>query len=425
MFQPLSVFIGSRYTKAKRVNHFVSFISMASVIGIALGIIVLITVLSVINGYETGMRDRYLGMLSHVTVTDSDWKLPDWQNRRNQVLKEKHVIAAAPFIEKQVILKESEVVQGSLIEAVLPTFEKDIGTINQFIKSPLGLNLLKSGNYSIILGETLAEKFNVKNGDSVTLLTSPPPSFIVDESGAQSVGDQLPILKEFTVVSTFKVDMQSYDATTAYIHLDDAAELFEMNNSVTGLRVQLDDIYKAQEVSEVIGANSTGDYLITNWTTQNTNIFKAIKLQKTMLFLVLILIIGVAAFNLVSTLIMVVTDKQADIAILRTLGMPPSQVMKIFIVQGSILGILGTIIGVALGLLVASNISGIVQWIELMLNMQFLKADVHGITQIDAVIEVADVFLIAVSALSLAVLATLFPAWKASKVHPAEALRYE
>lgn len=425
MFQPLSVFIGSRYTKAKRVNHFVSFISMASVIGIALGIIVLITVLSVINGYETGMRDRYLGMLSHVTVTDSDWKLPDWQNRRNQVLKEKHVIAAAPFIEKQVILKESEVVQGSLIEAVLPTFEKDIGTINQFIKSPLGLNLLKSGNYSIILGETLAEKFNVKNGDSVTLLTSPPPSFIVDESGAQSVGDQLPILKEFTVVSTFKVDMQSYDATTAYIHLDDAAELFEMNNSVTGLRVQLDDIYKAQEVSEVIGANSTGDYLITNWTTQNTNIFKAIKLQKTMLFLVLILIIGVAAFNLVSTLIMVVTDKQADIAILRTLGMPPSQVMKIFIVQGSILGILGTIIGVALGLLVASNISGIVQWIELMLNTQFLKADVHGITQIDAVIEVADVFLIAVSALSLAVLATLFPAWKASKVHPAEALRYE
>jgi len=425
VFQPLSVFIGSRYTKAKRVNHFVSFISMASVIGIALGIIVLITVLSVINGYETGMRDRYLGMLSHVTVTDSDWKLPDWQNRRNQVLKEKHVIAAAPFIEKQVILKESEVVQGSLIEAVLPTFEKDIGTINQFIKSPLGLNLLKSGNYSIILGETLAEKFNVKNGDSVTLLTSPPPSFIVDESGAQSVGDQLPILKEFTVVSTFKVDMQSYDATTAYIHLDDAAELFEMNNSVTGLRVQLDDIYKAQEVSEVIGANSTGDYLITNWTTQNTNIFKAIKLQKTMLFLVLILIIGVAAFNLVSTLIMVVTDKQADIAILRTLGMPPSQVMKIFIVQGSILGILGTIIGVALGLLVASNISGIVQWIELMLNTQFLKADVHGITQIDAVIEVADVFLIAVSALSLAVLATLFPAWKASKVHPAEALRYE
>lgn len=425
MFQPLSVFIGSRYTKAKRDNHFISFISMASVIGMALGIIVLITVLSVINGYETGMRDRYLGMLSHVTVTDSDWNLPNWQTRRKQVLNTKHVIAAAPFIEKQAILKESDIVQGSLIEAVLPEYEKDIGTINQYISDPAGLNVLKAGQYNIILGETLAKKFNVEIGDSVTLLSSPPPSFVVDDTGAHSIGDQLPILKDFTVVSTFKVDMQTYDATTAYIHMQDAADLFELGGNVTGLRVQLDDIYKAQEVRNNIAANSVGDFLLLDWTTQNTNIFKAIKLQKTMLFLVLILIIGVAAFNLVSTLIMVVTDKQADIAILRTLGMSPSQVMRIFIVQGSILGILGTIIGVVLGLLVASNISDIVHSIEVFFGTQFLKADVHGITQIDAVIETSDVVLIAVSALLLAILSTLFPAWKASKVHPAEALRYE
>ncbi len=425
MFQPLSTFIGLRYTKAKRDNHFVSFISLASVIGIALGIIVLITVLSVINGYETGMRDRYLGMLSHITVTDSDWQLPHWQKRRNEILKVKRVIAAAPFIEKQVMLKESDVVQGTLLEAVLPKYEKNIGTINQYISSPEGLGVLKAGEYNIILGETLAKKFNVSAGDSVTLVSPSKQSLLINDDGTQETIDQLPTIRDFTVVDTFKVDMQIYDSATAYIHLQDALDLFEMNDQVTGLRVQIDDIYKAQEVSYAIADKSTGDYVITNWTTQNANMFKAIKLQKTMLFLVLILIIGVAAFNLVSTLIMVVMDKQADIAILRTQGMSPSQVMRIFIVQGSVLGIIGTIIGVVFGLIVASNISEIVQWVEQFFNTQFLKADVHGITQIDARIETADVLLIAFSAFALTILATLFPAWKASKVQPAEALRYE
>jgi len=428
MFHPLSAFIGLRYTKAKRDNHFISFISLASVIGIALGVIVLITVLSVLNGYEEGMRNRFLGMLSHVTVTDTDWKLPAWQQRREEILEAKHVIAAAPFIEKQVMLKEADKVQATLIEAVLPDYEKDIGTINQYISDPLGLGALTSGAYNIILGETLAEKLGVKVGDSVTLLSpqSQLPMQPTQEGAVQQTTDDLfPIFRDFTLVATFKVDMQWYDAGTAYIHLDDATELFDMTTEVTGLRVQLDDLYKAPEVTNNIAADSAGDYLITNWTTQQANIFKAIKLQKTMLFMVLILIVGIAAFNLVSTLIMVVTEKQSDIAILRTLGMSSGQVMRVFIIQGSILGIIGTILGVILGILVAYNISEIVQWLEQLLNMQFLKSDVHGITQIDAKVEIMDVLFIAISAFLLAVVATIFPAWKASKVHPAEALRYE
>jgi len=422
MFHPLSAFIGLRYTKAKRDNHFISFISLASVIGIALGVTVLITVLSAMNGYESGMRDRFLGMLSHVTVTDSDWHLPTWQKRRDQVLQTKHVIAAAPFIEKQVMLKEADKVQATLLEAVLPDLEKEIGTINQFISDPLGLGTLKSGEFNIILGETLAKNLELKIGDTVTLLS---PQNQASTPEAADVANLFPTFRDFTLVATFKVDMQWYDAGTAYIHMNDAIALFEMPDTVTGLRVQLDDLYKAQEVTTAIAEKSTDDYLITNWTTQQSNIFKAIKLQKSMFFLVLILIVGIAAFNLVSTLIMVVTEKQSDIAILRTLGMSGGQIMRVFIIQGGVLGIIGTLIGLILGIIVASNLSGIVHWLEQLLNMHFLKAEIHGITQIDTKIEVMDLILITVSSLMLSIIATLFPAWKASKVHPAEALRYE
>ena len=424
MFQPLSAYIGLRYTKAKKDNHFISFISLASVIGIALGIIVLITVLSIMNGYVKGIQDRHLGMLSHVTVSDSDWQLPQWEKRRRQVLENKSVTGAAPFIEKQVMLKEADTVQATLLEGVLPNLEKDIGTINRYIAEPDSLNLLIAGSFKIILGETLAKTLGVKIGDTVTLISPKKQSFIVSDD-SQPAQDLTPILREFEVVSTFKVDMQIYDKSVAYIHMNDAAELFEMGKDVTGLRVQIDDLFKADQVTNEIAANSTEDYLITNWTTQHSTFFKALQLQKTMLFLILLLIIGVAAFNLISTLIMVVTDKESDIAILRTLGMPPAQVMWIFIVQGGLLALIGTTTGVLLGLLIASNVSAIVQSLEQLLNTNFLNAEIHGITQIDAKIEKFDVFIIAISAFVLSVLATIYPAWKASKVHPAEALRYE
>jgi len=262
-------------------------------------------------------------------------------------------------------------------------------------------------------------------GDSVMLLSPRKQSFTVNYDRTQTAGDQTPILKDFTVVSTFKVDMQVFDNATAYIHLNDAVELFEMGDNVTGLRLRLDDIFKAQDVTYAIADASKGDYLITNWTTQNANLFKSLQLFKAMLFLILILIIGIAAFNLVSTLIMIVTEKQSDIAILKTLGMSPAQVMKLFIVQGSVLGLIGTAIGVGLGLLLAINLADVVSWLEQLLNYQFLKAEVHQITQIDTKIIVVDVVIIALSALGLSILATLYPAWKASKVQPAEALRYD
>ena len=415
MFQPLEAAIGLRYTRARRQSSFVSFISFASMIGIALGVIVLITVLSVMNGFEQVMRDRIMGVLSHVEVSETDASIDDWKTRREGLLKLDHVVAAAPFIEKQIMLNESNRVQGAILEGVLPEYEKH--TSNMTDKMLEGsFEDLKAGDDNIIIGVKIAESLKLGVGDTVTLLT---PSAEGMESG------ELPFLKQFNIVGIFRVDLQQYDEGTVFVHMDDAATLFEMDEKVSGVRVKLNDLYKAPQVSQHIANTSGNDYWVTDWTKRNENFFKAIQLQKTMMFFLLGLIIAVAAFNLVSTLVMVVTDKGSDIAIFRTLGMTPFSVMKVFMVQGTLIGVIGTILGVIFGVLLAMNVDVIVPWLERLFDVNFISEDVYGISTLESRIDWADVATIAVSALVLSMLATLYPSWKASRVQPAEALRYE
>ena len=415
MFQPLEAAIGLRYTRARRQSSFISFISFASMIGIALGVVVLITVLSVMNGFEQAMRDRILGVLSHVTVSETDASIENWQARRETLLKMQHVVAGAPFIEKQIMLNESNRVQGAILEGVLPEYEKQTGNVsNQMLEG--SFEDLKAGEDNIIVGVKLAESLKLGVGDSVTLLTPSPEGM---ESG------ELPFLKQFNIVGIFRVDLQQYDEGTVFIHMVDAATLFEMGESVTGVRLRLNDLYKAPEVSQQVANTSGTDYWVSDWTKQNENFFKAIQLQKTMMFFLLGLIIAVAAFNLVSTLVMVVTDKGSDIAIFRTLGMTPFSVMKVFMVQGTLIGVIGTILGVIFGVLLAMNVEVIVPWLERLFDVNFISEDVYGISTLESRIDWKDVTMIAVSALVLSMLATLYPSWKASRVQPAEALRYD
>ncbi|MCK5810150.1 MAG: lipoprotein-releasing ABC transporter permease subunit [Cocleimonas sp.] len=415
MFQPVEAFIGLRYTKARRQSHFVSFITFASMFGIALGVMVLIVVLSVMNGFESSMRDRILGMVSHVTVSETDAKIENWQQRREAMLKRDHVVAVAPFVQRQVMLNASGKVQGSVLEGVLLDYEKQVSSVpEKMVKG--SFTDLKAGKNNIILGSKLAKALNIDVGDSVILLTPNADTLLSGE---------LPVLREFNVVGMFEVDLQQYDKIKAYVHMQDAVDLFELDEQVTGLRIKLDDLYKSNQVSRDIIATSSEDLWISDWTKENTTVFKAMQLQKTMMFFILGMIIAVAAFNLVSTLVMVVTDKAADIAIFRTLGLTPRSVMKVFMVQGTLIGLIGVSLGVVLGVVLALNVGTLLPWIEGLLDTRFISADVYGISKIESNIQWLDILMIAVSTLVLSMLATIYPAWKASRLQPAEALRYE
>jgi lipoprotein-releasing system permease protein len=413
--KPYELFIGLRYTRAKRRNHFISFISLISMLGIALGVAALITVLSVMNGFQDELRSRILGVAAHIEITGFDNTLADWQKVAVQSKSVPEVQAAAPFVAGQGLLAYGEAVQGTMVRGIVPEAEDSVADIGRKMK--LGkLSTLRAGEWGIVLGADLARNLGVQMGDKVTLITP---------QGQVTPAGMVPRLKQFTVVGLFQIGMYEYDAGLALIAMPDAQKLFRMGDKVSGVRLKLADLYRAPEVAMTLSKTLTGDYYIRDWTQSHSNFFRAVQMEKRVMFVILLLIVAVAAFNIVSTLVMVVTDKQADIAILRTLGASPMSIMKIFMVQGAVIGIVGTALGLIAGILLALNIGVVVPFIEHTFGVQFLSADVYQISELPSKLDWHDVSVIAIVSLALSWLATLYPSWRASRTNPAEALRYE
>lgn len=416
MFRPLEVFIGLRYTRAKRRNHFISFISLTSMLGIALGITALITVLSVMNGAVKEVRERILGMAAHATISDWGGQLQDWQAVQTQVERNPHVLGSAPYVRGEAMLTNGSLVSGAIVQGVLPQEERRVSDIADNMVSG-ALAALQPGEFGIILGKALANALDVPVGAKLTVVT-PQATF--------TPAGRVPRLKRFTVVGVFDSGMYEYDRGLAYIHLADGAKLFRLENNVTGLRLKLDDMFQAPRiVREIAEQLPKGLYLVSDWTQEHANFFRAVQIEKTAMFIILTLIVAVAAFNIVSTLVMVVTDKQADIAILRTLGTTPASIMGIFMVQGTTIGFIGTILGLIGGISLALNLDVVVPFIENLFNIKFMSPDVYLISEVPSELIWSDVAAIAIVAFGLAMLATLYPAWRASRTQPAEALRYE
>ena len=414
---PYELAVGWRYTRAGRAtrrNGFISFISGVSMLGIALGVAALIIVLSVMNGFQKEVRDRMLGVISHIEIfAPQGAALPDPQKTLAEVKSNPAVAGAATFITAQALLARGEDMKGVLIRGIDPAREGEVTDLAA-TATPV-LSRLVPGEFGIVLGGELARSMNVRNGDSVTLIA---PGGQVTPAGV------LPRLKTFTVTGTFESGHFEYDSALAMVHQDDAARVFRLEGP-TGIRVKLNNLDQARSVAEELSRSLSGDLLIRDWTRQNKTWFDAVQLEKRMMFIILTLIVAVAAFNLVSTLVMSVTDKRADIAILRTLGASPGSIMGIFVVQGALVGVIGTFAGLLLGLLVALNIDTLVPALEALFNASFLPKDIYLISRMPSDPQYADIMPVVVISLILAFLATLYPSWRASRVNPAEALRYE
>ena len=415
MFQPKELFIGLRYIRARRKSHFVSFIAFISIAGVALGVFALIVVLSVMNGFGNELRDRTLSMTSHATISGYDGYLRDWRSVMTKAEQNKEVVAAAPYIRKEVMLSNGRRVSGSLVRGIQPEMESRVSLVESKMISG-SLMDLKPGEYGIVVGRELANSLGVYEGDRITVITP--------QASITAVG-VMPRLRRFSVVGVFEVGMHQYDSAMAYMHLEDAAKLFSYEDKVNGVRLKFTDLFDAPRITRSIEKDFGEDYWVKDWSKQHKNFFRALQTEKTVMFIILLMMVSVAALNIVSTLMMTVTDKESDIAILRALGMRPSSIMTIFIIQGAFIGLFGTIIGVSTGVPVALNVFEIVSWLEQLFNTDFLPSDVYYISDISADVKVSEVITYALSAFSVTILATIYPAWRASRTLPAEALRYE
>ncbi len=414
---PFEWLVGVRYTRAgKRSgrNSFISFISLISMAGIALGVAALIVVLSVMNGFQKEVRDRMLSVLSHIEVFEPSGSLPNWQQTAREAMQDKEVRGAAPYVAGQAMMTRDDTVRGVVVRGVLPEQEPAVSDVAAQVKQG-NFNDLKPGEFNIVLGGELARGLRVGIGEKVTMIA---PQGQVTPAGV------IPRLKQFTVVGIFEAGHYEYDSSLAFIHIDDAMKMFKLA-APSGLRLKIADMQRAPQVATDLSRVISGDVLIRDWSKQNRNWFAAVQTEKRMMFIILTLIIAVAAFNLVSTLVMTVTDKQADIAILRTLGASPRSVMKIFMIQGALVGLFGTAVGITLGVTVALNVDVIVPAIEHLLGVQFLPRDIYLISALPSDLRWPDVWSIGAVAVVLAFLATLYPSWWAARVKPAEALRYE
>ena len=416
MFRPASFFIGLRYTRAKRRNHFISFISLASMIGIALGVAVLITVLSVMNGFDREIKSRVFGMVPAITVSSDTGYVADWKALQKIIVNQPNVVASAPFVNGEFLLNYGGSVQPALLNGILSDEEKNIYSLaDKMVEGKL--SDLQAGKFGIVLGQSLATQLGATIGDKITVVT---PQVSLSPAGV------MPRYKRFTVVGIFHAGNGfGFDKGLSFIHLSDAQKLLGLGQNVSGLHVSIKDIYGAQQVAQQLMSQFSSNALVTTWADQFGEFFHAVQLEKTMMFFILLLIVAVAAFSLVSTLVMVVSEKESDIAILRTFGATPRMIMGIFIVQGALVGIIGTILGVLGGVLLAWNAPEIVTGIEHLFNVQFLSSNVYFVNKLPSEIELGDIIKIGSASLIMSLLATIYPAWRAAKMDPVESLRYE